>query len=111
VKKFFIALNAFKTLTALTALGTIASAAHAQSSLTLYGLIDAGLTYTNNQGGSHDASIEHEGACCGNREQQRGFDARVHESLRPWCRWWSRDARDWKAWLALPVTSRRLRRW
>jgi GBP family porin len=54
VKKFFIASNAFKTLTALTALGAIASAAHAQSSVTLYGLIDAGLTYTNNQGGSHN---------------------------------------------------------
>jgi hypothetical protein len=31
---------------------TFAATAHAQNSVTLYGLIDAGLTYTNNQGGS-----------------------------------------------------------
>jgi GBP family porin len=31
-----------------------AVAANAQSSVTLYGLIDAGLTYTNNQGGAHN---------------------------------------------------------
>ncbi len=29
------------------------SAAHAQSSVTLYGIIDAGLTYVNNSGGNH----------------------------------------------------------
>ena len=32
-----------------TAIVTVAGVAHAQSSITLYGLIDAGLTYTNNQ--------------------------------------------------------------
>ena len=31
--------------------GAFAISAHAQSSVTLYGLIDAGLIYTNNQGG------------------------------------------------------------
>ncbi|WP_367657854.1 porin [Caballeronia sp. NK8] len=36
---------------------TLTGVAHAQTSVTLYGLIDAGLTYTNNQitgtGGGH----------------------------------------------------------
>ncbi|WNC94344.1 porin [Paraburkholderia sp. FT54] len=40
-----------KSLLAVSALCLSASAAHAQSSVTLYGLIDAGLTYTNNQHG------------------------------------------------------------
>lgn len=38
-----------KTLIAGAALATLAGAAQAQSSVTLYGLIDAGLTYTNSQ--------------------------------------------------------------
>ncbi len=37
-----------KSLLALAALGAFASVAHAQSSVTLYGIIDAGLDYTNN---------------------------------------------------------------
>ena len=41
-----------KTLLAMGVLGAMAGTAHAQSSVTLYGLIDAGLTYTNNQDGS-----------------------------------------------------------
>ncbi|CAG9222069.1 MULTISPECIES: porin [Paraburkholderia] len=40
-----------KTLFALCAACTIIGTAHAQSSVTLYGLIDAGITYTNNQHG------------------------------------------------------------
>ncbi len=40
-----------------TTILTLGGAAHAQSSVTLYGLIDAGLTYTNSQisgtGGGH----------------------------------------------------------
>jgi GBP family porin len=43
-----------KTLMVAALSGVFATAAHAQSSVTLYGLIDAGLTYTNNQGGSHN---------------------------------------------------------
>ncbi|MGZ2748695.1 porin [Burkholderia stagnalis] len=37
-----------KTLVALAALGTFAGMAHAQSSVTLYGIVDAGMLYTNN---------------------------------------------------------------
>jgi len=40
-----------KTLMVAALTGVFASAAHAQSSVTLYGLIDAGITYTNNQQG------------------------------------------------------------
>lgn len=41
-----------KSLLALAVLGAFAGAAQAQSSVTLYGIIDAGITYTNNQGGN-----------------------------------------------------------
>jgi predicted porin len=40
-----------KTLLAAALCGTFAAAAHAQSSVTLYGLIDTGLVYVNNEGG------------------------------------------------------------
>ncbi|SAL79699.1 porin [Caballeronia peredens] len=40
-----------KSLLALAALGVFAGAAHAQSSVTLYGIIDAGFVYSNNSGG------------------------------------------------------------
>ncbi|MFT4067373.1 porin [Paraburkholderia sp.] len=40
-----------KTALAACATMTLAGAAHAQSSVTLYGLIDAGITYTSNQKG------------------------------------------------------------
>jgi general bacterial porin, GBP family len=40
-----------KTLMVAALTGVFASAAQAQSSVTLYGLIDAGITYTNNQQG------------------------------------------------------------
>ncbi|WP_031360683.1 porin [Caballeronia sordidicola] len=40
-----------KSLLALAALGTFAGVAHAQSSVTLYGIVDAGFAYNNNSGG------------------------------------------------------------
>ncbi|HEY1997863.1 porin [Paraburkholderia sp.] len=40
-----------KSLLALTLSGAFVVSAHAQSSVTLYGVIDTGLVYTNNQGG------------------------------------------------------------
>src|SRR5579864_8998549 len=40
-----------KTLIAAGLLGAVAISAHAQSSVTLYGTLDAGLVYSNNQGG------------------------------------------------------------
>ncbi|KLU21038.1 porin [Caballeronia mineralivorans PML1(12)] len=38
---------------AVAAIGSIANAAHAQSSVTLYGIIDNGIAYVNNIGGAH----------------------------------------------------------
>jgi len=43
-----------KTSMTLLALGTFAGAAHAQSSVTLYGLVDAGMLINNNIKGSHE---------------------------------------------------------
>src|SRR5579864_8157044 len=56
-----------------------ASADHAQSSVTLYGLIDAGLMYTNNvsKGGSHGALVQ---ATSGNINGSR-FGLRGAEDL------------------------------
>ncbi len=42
-----------KKLGLLSALSAASIAAHAQSSVTLYGIIDEGLTFTNNSGGHH----------------------------------------------------------
>lgn len=41
-----------RTAVALAATGLCAGAAHAQSSVTLYGVVDAGITFSNNQQGS-----------------------------------------------------------
>src|SRR5471030_1034747 len=41
-----------KSLLALAALGTFAGVAHAQSSVTLYGIVDAGFVYNNKSAGS-----------------------------------------------------------
>src|SRR5471030_706016 len=40
-----------KSLLSLAALGTFAGAAQAQSSVTLYGIVDGGVLYSNNIGG------------------------------------------------------------
>src|ERR1700753_491441 len=58
-------------LAALT--GAFATAAHAQSSVTLYGLIDAGITYTNNQR-DHSNVQETSGSINGSRWGLRGAE-------------------------------------
>ena len=55
-----------KTLLVGALSGVFATMAHAQSSVTLYGLIDAGITYTNNQGG-HSNWQQSTGAVNGSR--------------------------------------------
>lgn len=62
-----------KTLMVAALSGVFATAAHAQSSVTLYGLIDAGLTYTNNQGGSHNYKMT-SGSVNGSRWGLRGAE-------------------------------------
>src|ERR1700691_2693704 len=58
-------------LAALT--GAFATAAHAQSSVTLYGLIDADITYTSNQAG-HSTWQETDGAINTSRWGLRGSE-------------------------------------
>jgi general bacterial porin, GBP family len=62
-----------KTLMVAALTGVFATAAHAQSSVTLYGLIDAGLTYTNNQGGAHNFKMT-SGSVNGSRWGLRGSE-------------------------------------
>jgi GBP family porin len=62
-----------KTLMVAALSGVFATAAHAQSSVTLYGLIDAGITYTNNQHG-HAAWQETSGSINGSRWGLRGAE-------------------------------------
>ncbi|REE07453.1 putative porin [Paraburkholderia sp. BL27I4N3] len=59
----------FCSLVALTI--PLAGNANAQSSVTLYGVLDNGITYINNQGG-HSAVIEDSGVIQGNRWGLRG---------------------------------------
>ena len=66
-----------KNLMAVALLGVLASAAHAQSSVTLYGLIDVGITYTNSQltsHGGHSNWHETSGAVDGSRWGLRGAE-------------------------------------
>jgi len=46
-----------KSLLALGVLGAFAGAVHAQSNVTLYGIVDAGLTYVNNESGSKNIKL------------------------------------------------------
>ncbi len=62
-----------KTLMVAALSGVFATAAHAQSSVTLYGLIDAGITYTNNQHG-HSNWQETTGSVNGSRWGLRGAE-------------------------------------
>ena len=50
-------MNLNKALIAVAALGAFSAAAHAQSSVTLYGSLDAGIAYVNNAGG-HSAWLQ-----------------------------------------------------
>lgn len=52
--------------TAALALATLPLAAHAQSSVTFYGILDAGITYVSNAGGSHQVKFD-DGVSYGNR--------------------------------------------
>lgn len=62
-----------KSLVVAALTGVFATAAHAQSSVTLYGLIDAGITYTNNQHG-HSNWQETSGSVNGSRWGLRGSE-------------------------------------
>ncbi|SIO72415.1 porin, GBP family [Burkholderia sp. GAS332] len=63
-----------RTLLAAIVGSTFATVAHAQSAVTLYGLIDTGITYTNNQGGKSNVK-ETSANTLGSRWGLRGAEA------------------------------------
>jgi predicted porin len=62
-----------KSLLALAALGAFAGVAHAQSSVTLYGIIDVGINMNTNAGGSHKYDMS-SGVMQGSRFGLRGTE-------------------------------------
>ena len=73
------------------------TAAYAQSSVTLYGILDAGITYVNNAGGAHQFKFD-DGVSYGNRigfkgvedlggGLQSGIRARIGFSPGQWAVW------------------------
>ena len=66
-----------KTILATAVLGSVTLSAHAQSSVTLYGLIDAGISYVNNAraGTSHGSLVKYDdGVASGSRWGLRGTE-------------------------------------
>lgn len=55
------------------ALASLPAVSHAQSSVTLYGILDAGITYVNNTGGSHVVKFD-DGIAYGNRWGAKGTE-------------------------------------
>ncbi|WP_408467695.1 porin [Paraburkholderia fungorum] len=53
--------------------GCVSTTARAQSSVTLYGILDAGITYVNNTGGSHVVKFD-DGVAYGNRWGIKGVE-------------------------------------
>jgi GBP family porin len=75
--RLFEGIGMIKKIAAAAATITVASAANAQSSVTLYGIIDAGLVYTNNvaKGGSRGPLFQAtSGEINGSRFGLRGFE-------------------------------------
>lgn len=58
---------------ALACAACIPAVGHAQSSVTLYGIIDGGITYVNNTGGSHVFKFD-DGVAYGNRFGLKGTE-------------------------------------
>jgi outer membrane protein OmpU len=66
-------LNAATLTGVALALAGVSGASHAQSSVTLYGVIDAGLTWVNNTGGAHVVKFD-DGISYGNRFGIKGTE-------------------------------------
>ncbi|MGH8780347.1 porin [Paraburkholderia sp.] len=64
-------LNAAALTGAALVLATVPAVSHAQSSVTLYGILDAGITYVNNTGGAHVVKFD-DGVSYGNRWGLKG---------------------------------------
>jgi predicted porin len=56
IKETEVSFKKMQRVLGMVALGGVVGAAHAQSSVTLYGLIDAGISYVNNAAGANGKS-------------------------------------------------------